>query len=207
MKQTSRNKNRWEDHYARQARKDRYPARSVYKLQEIQQKNKLIRNGHKVLDLGCAPGSWLVYAAEQVGATGQVVGIDLKPITIPLPGHVRVHTADIYALQGGIESLGTDFDVVISDMAPSTTGQRDTDAARSLQLCEAALDAAKRLLKPGGGFVCKIFQGEDFKSFSDQVKTVFQQHRIFKPQSSRKASKEIYIIGLGYKPGGAYVRS
>jgi 23S rRNA (uridine2552-2'-O)-methyltransferase len=207
MKQTNRKHNRWEDHYARQARKDRYPARSVYKLQEIQQKNKLIRQGHKVLDLGCAPGSWLLYAAEIVGATGQVVGIDLKPVTIPLPGHVTVHTADIYGLPGGIESLGADFDVVISDMAPSTTGQRDTDAARSLGLCEAALDAAQRLLKPGGGFVCKIFQGEDFKAFSDQVKRHFQQHRIFKPQSSRKASKEIYIIGLGYQPGGKNVRS
>lgn len=200
MKRPSRKHNRWEDHYSRRAKKERFPARSVYKLQEIQRKFNLIKKGDAVLDLGCSPGSWLLYAAKLTGKSGRVVGIDLKPVTAQLPPHVTVFTGDILSLEdefpGGI---GKDFNVVLSDMAPATTGHKDVDAARSLRLCQAALGIAEAVLMPGGAWVCKIFQGKDFKEFSEAVRAKFRKQKIFKPQSSRKASREIYIIGMGKK--------
>ncbi|KJS29509.1 MAG: 50S rRNA methyltransferase [Desulfatitalea sp. BRH_c12] len=190
----------WQDHYTRQAQKEHYPARSVYKLAEIQKKHRIIIKGDRVLDLGCAPGSWLLYAAEQAGGGGSVLGVDLTPVTIALPANVTVLTADVHDLRASAEQpLGTGYNVVLSDMAPATTGDRFGDAARSLALCETALAVADGLLLAGGRFVCKIFQGEDFKSFSEQVKARFDRMHIFKPQSSRKASREIFIIGLGKK--------
>lgn len=189
--------NRWEDHYARRARKEHFPARSVYKLKEIQSRFALINKGDRILDLGCAPGSWLLEAAELTGRRGQVVGIDLKPVTIKLPGHVTVHTLDLFELDEGLlAEAGKGFNVILSDMAPSTTGSKFADAARSYDLCRAALSLTDRLLVPGGAFICKIFQGEDFMSFVDSVKKKFAKHKIFKPQSSRKASKEIFIIAM-----------
>lgn len=190
--------NQWEDHYTRKARKENKPARSIYKLQEMQEKFHLIRKGDRVLDLGCAPGSWLLYAAEQVGKAGQVIGIDKQPLSIPLPSHAKVLIGDALVMNDDLSAILTDgFNVVLSDMAPATTGNKNVDAARSLDLCRAALDIAKACLVPDGSFVCKIFQGEDFKAFSDMVRHCFHTHKIFKPQSCRKASKEIYIIGKG----------
>ncbi len=199
MNQRQKSKpNPWEDHYTRKARKENKPARSIYKLKEIQEKFHLIRKGDRVLDLGCAPGSWLLYAAEQVGAGGRVVGIDKQPLTIPLPAHVQVLTGDALTMANDLAAeLAGGFQVVLSDMAPATTGNRIVDGARSLELCRAALTIAMTCLVPEGSFVCKIFQGEDFKAFSDTVRQNFRTHRIFKPQSCRKASKEIYIIGKG----------
>jgi 23S rRNA (uridine2552-2'-O)-methyltransferase len=200
MKRETAKHNRWEDHYSRRAKKERFPARSVFKLQEIQSKHHLIKKGDKVLDLGCAPGSWLLYAANLTGNKGQVVGIDLKPVDEKVPPHVSIYNGDILTLDDRFfESLGKDFNVVVSDMSPATTGNKHVDSARSYNLCQAALSIAQTLLIPGGSFVCKIFQGEDFKEFSDAVRSVFKSHKIFKPQASRKASKEIYIIGLGKK--------
>jgi 23S rRNA (uridine2552-2'-O)-methyltransferase len=200
MKRPAAKLNRWEDHYSRRAKKEKFPARSVYKLQEIQRKHSLIKKGHKILDLGCFPGSWLLYAAKLTGETGHVIGVDLKSLTIQVPSQVAIITADVFTLDS--ESLGNDFNVVISDMAQATTGHKAVDAARSLNLCEAALTIAQRVLIPGGSFVCKIFQGQDFKPFSDSVKESFNRCNIFKPQSSRKASKEIFIIGLDFKKIG-----
>lgn len=191
-------RNPWEDHYTRKARKEKHPARSVYKLQEIQQRVGLIRRGDRILDLGCAPGAWLGYAAELAGSEGRVLGIDLKPLTIALPPQAEAVVGDIFNLDAGLrDRLASGFDVVMSDMAPATTGHRATDAARSAALSEAALQIAMDHLVPGGRFVCKIFQGSDFKAFSDAVKAAFKTHKIYKPQSSRKASREIFIIGLG----------
>jgi 23S rRNA (uridine2552-2'-O)-methyltransferase len=197
MKRKTGGRNPWQDHYSRQAKKDRYPARSVYKLEEIQQKHRLIRKGDKILDLGCSPGSWLLYAAQLVGEKGRLVGIDLKPVKIQAASNIEVITGDVFALDAG--SLGSDFNVVMSDMAPATTGHKAVDAARSAGLCEAALAIAQRVLLPGGSFVCKIFQGPDFDQFVNSVRAGFAKQKIFKPRSSRKASKEIYIIGLGLK--------
>ena len=151
-----------------------------------------------MLDLGCSPGSWLLYAAELTGRDGEVVGVDLKPVTAQLPPHVRVYSGDLLNLdENPLAALETHFNVILSDMAPATTGSRIADSARSYDLCRAALTIAQSRLVSGGAFVCKIFQGEDFKIFIDAVKKIFFKLKIFKPQSSRKASKEIYIIAMG----------
>ncbi|QTA81824.1 Ribosomal RNA large subunit methyltransferase E (23S rRNA methyltransferase) [Desulfonema limicola] len=200
MKPQNKKKNTWDDHLTRKARKDNYPARSVYKLEEIQKKTKIIKKGQNILDLGSAPGSWLLYASEVTGNKGRVVGIDLKPVTIKLPAHAQAYTGDILSMDTELlEKIGKDYNLVISDMAPDTTGNKNVDAARSYNLSEAALNIAGDLLLPGGNFICKIFQGSDFEQFLLMVKTQFSKYKIFKPQSSRKASKEIFIIGLGKK--------
>ena len=200
MKRTNRKKNPWADHYTRQAQKDNFAARSVYKLQEIQKKYRILNRGERVLDLGCAPGSWLQFAAQATGPDGRLVGIDLAPITINLPDTVTVITGDVFDLEGHLAEIGqTRFDVVLSDMAPATTGNRHVDEARSVALCEAALDIADKALVPGGSFVCKIFQGSDFKAFTDEVKRRFDRQVSFRPQSTRKASREVFVIGLGKK--------
>jgi 23S rRNA (uridine2552-2'-O)-methyltransferase len=200
MKRTNRNKNPWADHYTRQAQKDNFAARSVYKLQEIQKKYRILKRGTRVLDLGCAPGSWLQFAAQTAGPDGRLVGIDLTPVTIVLPDHVTVITGDVADLEGHLTRLGqTRFDAVLSDMAPATTGNRHVDEARSMGLCEAALDIAEKTLVPGGDFVCKIFQGSDFKAFTDAVKSRFDRQAAFRPQSTRKASREVYVIGIRKK--------
>jgi 23S rRNA (uridine2552-2'-O)-methyltransferase len=200
MKRSAKKHSQWEDHYTQRAKKERFPARSVYKLQEIQKKYNIIKKGTNVLDLGCAPGSWLLHSADLTGKTGRVIGIDLVPVTVNVPPHVSVYTNDILLMDDDFfKSLGTNFNVVISDMAPSTTGNKFVDSTRSFDLCRAALSIAQMTLTTGGSFVCKIFQGEDFKTFIDSVRSVFKNHKIFKPKSSRKASKEIYVIGFGKK--------
>jgi 23S rRNA (uridine2552-2'-O)-methyltransferase len=157
----------------------------------------VIRKGDRVLDLGCAPGSWVKFAATLTGTAGSVLGIDLTPVDIALPAHAVTLVADVNDTVALAPHLQPGFTVVLSDMAPATTGQRGVDAARSLALCEAALTVAREHLAPGGHFVCKIFQGTDFKAFTEQVKNLFQNLQIYKPQSSRKASREIFIIGMG----------
>lgn len=193
----------WEDHYTRKARKEKHPARSVYKLKEIQQKYTVIKKGHRVLDLGCAPGSWLLYAAGIVGDKGSVVGIDQKPVTVKVPPHVTTIADDIMSLGEETSPVASPmtgrFHVVLSDMAPATTGNKTVDAARSLGLCETALYIARNKLVTGGAFICKIFQGGDDKQFIDAVRVSFSKVKIFKPKSSRKASREIFIIGFGKK--------
>jgi 23S rRNA (uridine2552-2'-O)-methyltransferase len=200
MKRNPKTINRWQDHYTRKAKKEQFPARSVFKLEEIQKKHNIIKRGDAVLDLGCAPGSWLLYAAGLTGNTGRVIGIDQVPVTINVPAHVGLYTGDIFLMDDNFfKSLGSGFNAVISDMAPSTTGNKFVDNVRSFDLCCKALSIAQLTLIAGGSFVCKIFQGEDFKTFVESVRSVFKIHRIFKPKSSRKASKEIYVIGLRKK--------
>ena len=192
--------NRWADHYTHKARQEGYAARSVYKLEEIQRRYRVIRAGDRVLDLGCAPGGWLQFAAAATGPRGRVLGIDLMPVKIALPDHVQTLVGDLEHPSASVAAVLTaGFDVVLSDMAPATTGNRSTDAARSFNLAAAALETARRCLKSGGSFVCKIFQSEDAGVFTDRVRAAFEETRLFKPQSSRKASKEIFVIGKGRK--------
>ncbi|MFO8084783.1 MAG: RlmE family RNA methyltransferase [Desulfobacterales bacterium] len=189
---------KWEDHYSRKAKKEDFPARSVYKLKEIQKKYRIIKRGDLVLDLGCSPGSWLLYASELAGPEGFVVGVDLKPVQIELPANVKVITGNISEQGGGLlKPLEKKYNIILSDMAPATTGRKDLDAYRSFSLCTSALEIARDFLMQGGCFVCKIFQGQDFKMFSDDIKKMFKMQKNFKPQSSRKTSKEIYVIGIG----------
>jgi 23S rRNA (uridine2552-2'-O)-methyltransferase len=189
------NKNLWEDHLTRRARSENYPARSVYKLEEIQNKFRLMKKNDQVLDLGCAPGSWLLFAAKQVGSHGKVLGIDLKPVDIELPGNVVAVKDDILNPDHDSFLKGNKkFNAVLSDMAPATTGRKDVDALRSFELCNMALRITDNFLVQNGNFVCKIFQGNDFNAFQKNVKSKFKECRIFKPDSCRKQSKEIYII-------------
>ncbi|MCD6586858.1 MAG: RlmE family RNA methyltransferase [Desulfobacteraceae bacterium] len=202
MKQKKTSSKYQTDHYARKAKKENFPARSVYKLKEIQKKFKLIKTGDKVLDLGCAPGSWAKFAAELAGKEGRVIGVDLKKVSERFPSNTRIIIGNVIELaekdkENLAEIIGTGYHAVLSDMAPSTTGRKEVDAARSYYLCMAALTIAQKALKPNGCFVSKIFQGEDFEEFKDAVCQIFDKHKIFKPQSCRKESKEIYIIGLG----------
>lgn len=200
MKTFRKKPNQWEDHYTLRARKEGWPARSVYKLMEIQERYSVIPKGGRVLDLGCAPGSWLLYAARTAGKSGRVTGVDLLPVAIALPGHATALTGD--ALEPDEEMAGRiagPFDTVLSDMAPATTGRKDVDQARSLALCEAALAIALKVLAPGGRFVCKIFDGPDAAGFLETVRDGFDKVLRMRPKSVRKASKEIYVVGVGRK--------
>ena len=193
-------KNQWADHLTQRAKAENYPARSIYKLEEIQKKFKIMKKNDQVLDLGCAPGSWLLYAAKQVGGRGRVFGIDLKPIEIKLPDNVMAAKDNILNLDNdSFLNKNKGFNVILSDMAPATTGRKDVDALRSFELCNMALTVVDDFLVQNGHFVCKIFQGNDFNVFQKDVKSKFKECKIFKPDSCRKQSKEIYIIAKGKK--------
>ncbi|THB76268.1 MAG: RlmE family RNA methyltransferase [Desulfobacteraceae bacterium] len=201
MKRSRKGKSgQWADHLTQQAKSDNYPARSVYKLMEIQKKFRVIQKNKPVLDLGCSPGSWLLYAAQQAGPQARVIGIDLKPVETALPGQATALVGDILRLEeNGLLTDQDRFATVLSDMAPATTGRKDVDALKSFELCEMALKVAQDYLEPNGHFVCKIFQGKEFDQFNKTVKQLFKQCKIFKPESCRKSSKEIYIIGKDKK--------
>ncbi len=188
------------DVFFRKARDAGYVARSVYKLEEIDRKLSLFRPGQRVLDLGCRPGSWMQYARQKVGASGVVVGIDRLPMPAPVAG-TRVIIADL--LQTPDAALLVDltaFDVVLSDMAPDTTGIRATDQARSANLFEEALGRAERLLAPTGGFLGKIFQGPDVQVLRKRMQARFSDVRLIKPAGSRSESTEVYLAGKGFHP-------
>jgi len=187
----------WSDHLTQKAKSMGYPARSVFKLEDIQNRFQIIKKGDTVLDLGCSPGSWTLYAAKLVGDQGRVLGIDLKEVETKLPPNALTIQDDILKPEhpAFIEPHTGAFNAVISDMAPATTGRKDVDAIRSFELCRMALDTALKNLAVRGNFVCKIFQGNDFKTFEQEVKAAFKECRVFKPESCRKQSKEIYIIG------------
>jgi 23S rRNA (uridine2552-2'-O)-methyltransferase len=187
------------DRFHQKAKKEGFLARAVYKLSEIDDKNELFQPGMRVLDLGCAPGSWLQYARSQVGPTGQLVGIDRAPLGGNTSG-ARVEVGDVLTID--VKQLLGDipaFDVVLSDMAPDTSGVRSMDQARSEALFERALDIARQTLAPGGNFVGKLFMGPDFKKLCEEVRGTFTQMKTQKPASSRQLSIEQYVIGKGFK--------
>ena len=186
------------DAFFKRARGEGFAARSVYKLEQIDRKLRLLHPGDRVLDLGCRPGSWLQYAVGTVGPHGAVVGIDRDSLPAPVAG-ARVLRGDIYETPDG-ELLGTlaAFDVVLSDMAPNTTGIRATDQARSAALFEEALGRAERLLAPGGAFVGKIFQGPELEQLRRRLAARFSDVRTIKPESSRAQSIEIFLAGKGF---------
>ena len=169
------------DAFFRKARAEGFAARSVYKLDEIDHRVRLLRPGDRVLDLGCCPGSWLQYAAKAVGPNGSVVGIDRNPLPRAVAG-TRVIVGDIFTATDE-ELLGSlkAFDVVMSDMAPDTTGIRSADQARSAALFSEAVNRAFRLLAPGGAFVGKLFQGPDFEDIRKRLLTKFSEVKIVKP--------------------------
>jgi 23S rRNA (uridine2552-2'-O)-methyltransferase len=188
------------DQYRRLAKDQGYRARSAYKLLQMNRSYNIIKKGDKVVDLGCAPGGWLQVAMKEVGSSGKVIGVDLKPVT-PVAGAT--------ILQGSIENpnmlrkiaeiLGCKADVILSDMAPNVSGVWDIDHARQISLSTIALGFARRVLRVGGSSVFKIFEGEMLKEFKSELRKSFGKVLLSKPSASRQESSELYIVCLDFK--------
>lgn len=188
------------DPYVAAARAAGYRSRAAFKLVELDEKFRLLKPGGRVVDLGCAPGGWVQVALRAVGDRGQVVGLDLLPVD-PVPG-ATILQGDFQdaEVEKAVEAaLGGQADLVLSDMAPNTTGHAATDHLRIMGLAELALDFALRVLAPGGGFVAKVFQGGSEKAFLDTLKARFATVRHAKPPASRKDSAELYVVATGFK--------
>jgi 23S rRNA (uridine2552-2'-O)-methyltransferase len=190
------------DHYFKKAKEQNFAARSVFKLEEIDQKFKIIAPNYKILDCGASPGSWSQYCSKKIGNGGKILGVDLTAIELKVP-HAQFIQADLrdLNLEETFKEYGFNepFDVVLSDMAPKTTGIRVTDQARSFELCEIALNIARQFLRKDGHFVCKLFHSDDFGTLRDEIKKDFQRFEAVKPDSTRKISKEIFLVGLKKK--------
>jgi 23S rRNA (uridine2552-2'-O)-methyltransferase len=191
-----------QDRFFKKAKEQNFAARSVFKLEEIDQKLRLFKPHQKILDLGASPGSWSQYAAQKIGPQGRILGVDLKPVTVKLQQGVFVEAdlrsldlREIFSKHGFAEA----FDLVLSDMAPNTTGIRLTDQARSFELCELALQVAEQFLKPRGHFVCKLFHSDDFQTMKKLMLQRFERFEAIKPESTRRMSKEIFLIGMTKK--------
>jgi len=192
-----------QDYYFKKAKKENYPARSVYKLEEAQKKYRFIKSGDTVLDFGCYPGSWSIYAARVVGPQGLVVGVDLqeaKKVSIAKAAEIMWFCDDIMSddIVGKMQGIREAFSVVLSDMAPRTSGNKWVDQQQSLTLARRVLELAASLLKKDGNFYVKVFEGEDFKEFVDSVRKSFKTVKIVKPKSSRSESPEVFVLGIGY---------
>jgi 23S rRNA (uridine2552-2'-O)-methyltransferase len=192
-----RNPYKGQDANTLRARQQGYPARSVFKLEEIDRRVRLLRPGMRVLDLGASPGSWSLYALEKIGKAGKLVAIDLKPLEVALPPSGTFVLGDARESEA-LEGLAP-YDVVLSDMAPNTSGNRNADQARSFELFMFALDVAAKLGAPGGSFVGKIFMGEDFPNARAELKKHFATEKIIRPEGTRSVSYEIFLVGQGKK--------
>lgn len=188
-----------QDAFGDRAKKEGFAARSVYKLEEIDRRAQLFRRGMRVLDLGAFPGSWTQYAAQRVGAEGRVLAVDQQEWRGTFPLQVQTRQCDVLALVpkdvGGLAS----FDIVLSDMAPWTTGQRFVDQCRSLELYMHALTIAEGTLRGSGHFIGKIFQGPDFDQAKQRTEAMFTKTRVMKPEASRRESYEIFVVGIGFR--------
>jgi 23S rRNA (uridine2552-2'-O)-methyltransferase len=189
------------DAYVKQAQKAGYRSRAAFKLLEIQEKDKIIKPGMRVVDLGASPGGWSQIARNLVGDQGQVMALDILPMD-PIAG-VEFIQGDFRESQP-LEALrkhldGEWVDLVISDMAPNVTGMASVDQPRGIYLCELALDFARESLKPGGGFVVKVFQGEGFDGYLKEVRSAFSRVVSRKPNASRAKSREIYLVAGNFK--------
>jgi 23S rRNA (uridine2552-2'-O)-methyltransferase len=187
------------DHFTRAAKKAGFPARSVFKLEEIDRRVHLLRPKMHVLDLGAAPGSWSLYAATHIGAEGKLLAIDLSPLTVTLPPQATFVQGDALAVSSDALALFAPYDVVLSDMAPSTTGNKLTDQARSFELFMRALLVAATLVRAGGSFVGKIFMGEDLPHARAELRKIFGRERLIRPEGTRSVSTELFVVGLERK--------
>lgn len=186
------------DFWSKKAFSEGYPARSVYKLKEINEKYSLFRKNECILDLGAAPGSWTVFILRTLEQTGKLVSVDLKPLAKNVKGNNLVFfQGDLYdeALRERIKAEGP-YDAVVCDAAPPTTGNRLIDTSRSADLVELAFYYAQTMLKEGGNFAVKIFQGSDTRALTDRMKELFSSSRSFKPTACRSESFETYLIGM-----------
>jgi len=190
------------DAFAQRAKAEGYPARSVYKLEEIDRRCRLLRPGMRVLDLGCAPGSWLLYSAQKIAPNGRARGVDLTPLDIGLPANAIATSGDVFGDDSEVARFveeGAPYDVVLSDMAPNTTGNRMADQARSAELVVRTLEIARKHLKPGGSWVAKIFMSDELPKIRAEVRAMFEEDRVIRPEGTRQMSYEIFLIGLRKK--------
>ena len=192
-----------QDHYFKQAKKENYPARSVYKLEEAQKKYQFMKSGDTVLDLGCQPGSWSIYAARITGPEGLVVGVDLqegKKVNIAKAADIIWLCDDIMSegIITKLQKIRKSFRILLSDIAPRTTGNKWVDQQHSLSLARRVVELAAELLVKDGSLYVKVFEGEDFKPFVDSVRKSFKTVKIVKPKSSRRESREVFILGMGF---------
>lgn len=188
------------DHFWKKAKEVGYVSRASFKLEQIQEKHKILKAGARVVDLGCAPGGWLQVASKIVGKNGFVYGIDILPTKVGNLQNTKIVLGDI-SDRGVITEMRKEIgaaDAVISDMAPNTSGVKFKDAYLSYELALSALDVAKALLKEGGNFVAKVFPGEEFQKFKKELQKNFERVVQYRPEATRKTSNEIYLIGIKF---------
>ena len=191
------------DHYFQKAKKENYLARSIYKLEEIDQRFRILEKGDQVIDLGYHPGSWIQYTSEKIGPAGVVIGADIKEINNKLLNlkNVRLFKKDVFTIES-MEELGVSdqFDVVLSDMAPNTTGIKSVDQDRSLNLVEMVFSLLPKFLKPDGHLVIKVFESQNAQTYFKEQKKYFEELHYLRPKSVRSVSKEYFVIGKNFRP-------
>ena len=198
-------KEHFDDEYVRRSQQDGYRSRAVYKLIEIDKKDKLIRPGMTVVDLGAAPGGWTEYCVEKLKGKGSIIAMDILPmepidgVTI-IQGDFREDSVyqELMSVMNAGEKNDRKADLVISDMAPNISGMESVDMPRAYYLSELALDFARQVLKPGGVFLVKLFQGEGFEAYNRELKSSFSKVIMRKPKASRPRSREIYALASGF---------
>ncbi|NVK25102.1 MAG: 23S rRNA (uridine(2552)-2'-O)-methyltransferase RlmE [Gammaproteobacteria bacterium] len=189
------------DKYVKEANKRGLRSRAFFKIEELQNKDKLMQKGDTVVDLGAAPGGWSQFAVKELGDSGTVIACDILQMD-PIAGvdFLRGDFREQDVLDALLNRIdGKNVDLVMSDMAPNLSGNDTVDQAQSMYLVELALDMCHQVLKPNGKFVVKVFQGEGFDQFMQDVKSAFKVVKIRKPESSRARSREVYLVATGYK--------
>ncbi|MDJ0750360.1 MAG: 23S rRNA (uridine(2552)-2'-O)-methyltransferase RlmE [Woeseiaceae bacterium] len=188
------------DPYVRQARQEGWRSRAVYKLEQIDRKERLLKPDMVVVDLGSAPGSWSQYVTEKLKGRARIVAVDLLPMDVlPDVEFVQGDFRDDEVFGQLMAAVGeAGADLVLSDMAPNISGTRAVDQPRSMYLVELALDMARQVLRPGGSFVCKVFQGEGFDEFVKDARNSFERVRVIKPSASRAGSREVYLVARNF---------
>jgi len=197
----SRNPYKKADSFTKAAKAQGYPARSVFKLEEIDRRVRLLRQGQRVLDLGAAPGSWSLYAAKKIGPKGQLLAVDLTFIPGSLGPNAVFVQGDALSLSNEDLARFAPYDVVLSDMAPSTTGSKVADQTRSFELFDRAVDVAAALGAPGSAFVGKLFMSEEFVKARDKLRKLYTEVRNIRPEGTRSQSSEVFLVGLGFTGG------
>ncbi len=186
------------------AKKAGYPARSVFKLEEIDRRVGLLKQGQRVLDLGAAPGSWSMYASGKVGKKGHVLAIDLAPLRVGVGENATILQADAFDVGSAVYLEHGPFDVVLSDMAPSTTGTKEADQFRSFELVVRAIEVAQAHGAAGSCFVAKIFMSEDFKKARETLRQGWTDFRTIRPDGTRTNSSEVFLVATGKKSGPTF---
>lgn len=194
-------KEHFDDPYVKMAQKDGYRSRASYKLLELQERDRILRPGMSVVDLGAAPGGWSQVVSRVLGDKGRLVASDILPMdSIPDVTFIQGDFTEDAVFRTILQAIGeSEVDLVISDMAPNMSGVREADQPQAMFLCELALDLSKRVLRPGGDFLIKIFQGEGFDAYLKDVRSCFDKVQMRKPLSSRDRSREQYLLARGFK--------